>query len=99
MLKYFHDFIFQEYKNIIILPPNTTKHVNTLSQPYFSIQSEKSAEKKECSICILEYLYQNELVSVLLCKHMFHTSCIEKWLENENNNNCPLCRKIVKYIT
>ena len=29
----------------------------------------------------------------LICNHTFHTSCINKWLEN--NNTCPNCRTIV----
>jgi hypothetical protein len=34
---------------------------------------------------------QNEIkVAKTLCNHIFHTNCIDQWLEN--NKKCPLCR-------
>ena len=67
------------------------KMSKTLSQPYFSIKSCS----KSCSICIQNYVKDYELISVLFCKHIFHTNCIEEWLIN--NNTCPLCRKKCYY--
>ena len=63
----------------------------TLSQPFFSIDTEIT---KSCSICIAN-LNKTDLVSLLFCKHLFHTVCIEEWLNS--NNTCPLCRKKCYY--
>lgn len=43
----------------------------------------------ECPIC-RELLPQN-LKYTTKCKHSFHKSCLNTWLNN--NNNCPLCRQ------
>lgn len=42
-------------------------------------------QKGICSICL------NEVFTIPLeCGHVFHTKCINKWLEQ--NNTCPNCR-------
>ena len=46
----------------------------------------------ECSICYTKYSLQNSS-GQLLCKHIFHKNCIQKWLET--SNTCPLCRKYI----
>ena len=43
-----------------------------------------------CSICHLDL---NDLQRTLNCNHIFHTECINRWLERRNT--CPLCRTIV----
>ena len=42
--------------------------------------------KNNCSICLETFKYKDEL-TVLDCKHCFHTSCINSWKQT-----CPLCR-------
>jgi len=44
----------------------------------------------ECSICI-EQFQVNEKILTLPCSHIYHKSCLQKWLIN--NQNCPLCRE------
>jgi len=48
----------------------------------------------ECSICMEGCICTETLVTV--CKHMFHSKCIEQWLEQQlektGNALCPLCR-------
>lgn len=43
--------------------------------------------EKECSICFDEIL---EKGAELMCKHVYHKECIDKWLLN--NSTCPYCR-------
>ncbi|ORY52255.1 hypothetical protein LY90DRAFT_670523 [Neocallimastix californiae] len=43
-----------------------------------------------CGICREEYK-QNEKIRVLLCSHIFHKECIDKWLLFYNNT-CPYCK-------
>ncbi|KAL8474067.1 hypothetical protein ACS0TY_030787 [Phlomoides rotata] len=46
--------------------------------------------KQECSICLNEFNPKAE-INQLSCGHVFHKSCLEKWL-NYWNTTCPLCR-------
>jgi len=43
----------------------------------------------DCAIC-LESIPEDNDLSITVCKHKFHTSCLLKWISN--NNLCPLCR-------
>ena len=43
----------------------------------------------DCIIC-MEKFEENELVKQLLCGHVFHSDCIDKWLEKEKK--CPFCK-------
>ena len=43
-----------------------------------------------CAIC-LENFDNEDLIINLNCSHIFHNSCLEKWL-SEYNNKCPKCR-------
>lgn len=43
---------------------------------------------KECGIC-----YKDVIDTKLPCKHSFCTSCIKKWLLD--NDTCPYCRVVV----
>lgn len=46
-----------------------------------------------CSICLENYTNEN-LITILNCRHHFHNNCIDEWY-NLGNNSCPLCRAII----
>ena len=46
---------------------------------------------EQCSIC-LEVFRDGIQIAKLRCKHLFHTSCINRWFEV--NFTCPLCKRI-----
>ena len=60
---------------------------------YDKISNENVFKSKKCIICYEEY-QSTDLCRILTCKHIFHKTCIDKWLL-ENSNKCPLCKKIV----
>jgi Ring finger domain/PA domain len=43
----------------------------------------------ECSIC-QEKMLEGETVLKLNCRHAYHATCVQSWLER--HNTCPLCR-------
>ena len=43
----------------------------------------------ECTIC-LETSRRHERVARLVCSHVFHTECLQRWLGD--HYTCPLCR-------
>ena len=44
-----------------------------------------------CSTCLESFNLRSD-VSTTPCGHVFHTDCIEKWLQS-GKNQCPQCRK------
>nr|AHB08887.1 RING-H2 finger protein ATL2J [Suaeda glauca] len=55
--------------------------------------NETLGKDVECPICLSIFVQGEELKQLKICKHMFHTSCIDKWLST--HCNCPVCRGFV----
>jgi hypothetical protein len=53
------------------------------------MKMEKLEQELACSICLGDYENEEEL-RLLPCGHMFHTPCIDAWLQI--NRICPLCK-------
>ena len=51
--------------------------------------SKLQNENKKCVICIEEFK-DEDLVTNLPCVHMFHTTCLKKWIKYKKI--CPICR-------
>lgn len=47
----------------------------------------------QCLICLDEYEIEDD-IRVMTCRHAFHKSCVDKWLQT-GRNNCPACRTLV----
>uniref|UniRef100_A0A0A0KYC0 RING-type E3 ubiquitin transferase n=1 Tax=Cucumis sativus TaxID=3659 RepID=A0A0A0KYC0_CUCSA len=47
-------------------------------------------EKGDCSVCLDELDCEKREVIRIPCGHVYHESCIFKWLNS--SNSCPLCR-------
>lgn len=58
--------------------------------PTLRYDSLSCTTKQECSVCLIEFKPEAE-INQLSCGHVFHKSCLEKWL-NYWNITCPLCR-------
>ncbi|XP_070046988.1 RING-H2 finger protein ATL39-like [Nicotiana tomentosiformis] len=53
-------------------------------------------EPLECAICISEFKYGDKGRKLENCSHMFHESCLEKWLmHGKGQSTCPLCRDVI----
>lgn len=47
----------------------------------------------ECCVCLCGFGEEEE-VSELSCRHLFHRGCLEKWF-GSRQRTCPLCRRFV----
>jgi len=66
--------------------------VNQIKLTSTLFNNSLSNEEDICIIC-LENFKLNDHVCHLKCKHLYHYSCINTWIEtNYNNKTCPTCR-------
>lgn len=47
-----------------------------------------------CAVCIATVRDGDMVRQLLMCKHVFHTNCIDTWLPS--HSTCPMCRADVK---
>jgi len=47
-------------------------------------------ENSQCPICLVEYAASEVLRQLPICGHIFHTSCVDSWLQKQPT--CPVCR-------
>ncbi|KAL4555337.1 hypothetical protein LXL04_037955 [Taraxacum kok-saghyz] len=71
-------------------PPETYIEEFRSRTPSLRYISLRRAIKQECSVCLTEFKPDVE-INNLSCGHVFHKSCLEKWLKFWNIT-CPLCR-------
>ena len=64
-----------------------------MSQYYIECKYEESKNlfKTNCMICLLNF-NPGEDILILLCNHIFHKKCLEKWFDDSNKEKkCPNC--------
>lgn len=51
----------------------------------------KSGNKGDtCTVCLEEFVPDNEVRQILVCRHIFHENCIREWTFSQKN--CPNCK-------
>lgn len=58
----------------------------------------EKVQKKDvsCSICLVELEKEDAVSQLSRCMHVFHTDCIDKWIQRDHFT-CPLCRTSIDY--
>lgn len=56
----------------------------------------RDEEPLECVICLSKFKYGDKGRKLDNCNHIFHESCLKKWLmHGKGQSTCPLCRNVV----
>ena len=64
--------------------------------PEVSLDEDQEYSLEMCTICHGDFGdWASTRVVKLVCGHYFHLTCLKMWLE-QWNQNCPLCRALVK---
>lgn len=71
------------------LPPEPTAAPSLPSNTHRLSHSQTT-----CAICLDDFIPHTSTVRELPCEHIFHSSCIDKFL-TQNSCLCPLCKKSV----
>ncbi|KAK6942944.1 Zinc finger, RING-type [Dillenia turbinata] len=77
--------------------PRDTSSSSSGSRVKISIPIYKhTKESKEgtCSICLSEFIEEEEIRVLPECSHPFHVPCIDVWLYS--HSSCPLCRADIR---
>lgn len=47
-----------------------------------------------CAVCLNQLSMQDEVTELRNCCHVFHSECIDRWVDRDHDNHmtCPLCR-------
>lgn len=82
------------FSNFFVNDTNDIDDVKiTLSEKEFELLNTTLLDEsklKDCSIC-LDKLKLNDNLVILKCDHVYHKSCIKKWLCNQSTK-CCVCR-------
>ncbi|KAL6981991.1 Homeobox protein B-H1 [Sarracenia purpurea var. burkii] len=46
---------------------------------------------ESCAVCLYEFEVGEEIRWLTNCKHIFHRSCVDRWMDHDQMT-CPLCR-------
>ncbi|KAI4354456.1 hypothetical protein L6164_003316 [Bauhinia variegata] len=79
-------------------PPSVASEVSREADVTVSdLKYQKDAHVKElgseCPVCLSVFTDGEEVRQLSACKHSFHATCIDLWLDN--HSNCPICRATV----
>jgi hypothetical protein len=58
-------------------------------------QIDETDEDESCAVCLMDFS-GGDVIRRLPCKHLFHMSCIDRWLLK--NKRCPLCLNAIDNI-
>ncbi|KAL2067803.1 hypothetical protein VTL71DRAFT_15899 [Oculimacula yallundae] len=80
--------------------PTPSSHLNTL--PLLLSSSSSLTLSPICAICHSSYNTPHpdgtiETPSLLPCSHIFGSLCIARWLESSQHQDCPNCRREMRY--
>ncbi|XP_073716915.1 E3 ubiquitin-protein ligase Praja-2 isoform X2 [Misgurnus anguillicaudatus] len=71
-------------------PPATEQIIDCL--PQITVHADNTEQEQCCAICCCEYV-NDEIATLLPCRHMFHKLCITLWLRK--SGTCPVCRHVL----
>eukprot|EP01083_Nonionella_stella_P053746 142058_1 len=78
---------------------NLNEQLNMYEVNELQLEIIKSPRIDRCVICLSSVSYEfAEYCRISSCSHMYHFECVENLIKYGNDNQCPLCRKKVKYV-
>lgn len=70
------------------------REFESLAKIQFSADPSQSHHQTMCSICLVDFEEQEEIVELPICNHHFHKPCLKQWLEM--HPQCPYCRSDIR---
>jgi|LakMenE18May11ns_1017337.scaffolds.fasta_scaffold00077_6 hypothetical protein len=99
-MNYFPDNSQEDFINSLFQQASASEELERNDKIKLDVQSQLFSESEKtfssCSICSDDYK-DDDTVSTLNCKHIFHKNCIEEW--GHYNPVCPVCKASIKTQT
>jgi hypothetical protein len=67
------------------------QYINNPRSQYYFVDPPPPPPTETCSICLSDIHEKNDITTLKVCGHTFHTSCIVECI-NHGHKKCPLCR-------
>ncbi|KAJ3012010.1 hypothetical protein HKX48_006530 [Thoreauomyces humboldtii] len=86
-------YFIWSYRNYLRRQQELAPLVMVLNLPTktFDAEAWKENEPAQCAICLDDFTDGDEL-RILLCKHEYHTGCVDRWL-TQRKKTCPICKQ------
>ena len=69
-------------------PPMTFQQIDAL--PFERYPSKDNQEK--CLLCGFPFCFNDNIIKLVQCQHIFHKVCLENFLMNRQASKCPQCK-------
>lgn len=84
-------YIIKQFESLLQISTNLIRSYRTLDRMYRTFPIPQSNQLVQpCPICLEEMIDNNLTRKSLNCRHMFHLSCLKRWIRNRQD--CPVCR-------
>ena len=91
---YIYCKVRRHHTNVLIVPELLTEPTNTVLLlslfPVDTYSNLPESLNSTCSVC-LDNFHPKDQVRILLCYHVYHIHCIDKWLEQQQF--CCMCKR------
>ena len=94
--KYVYVWMTKRYCGLCRTPFESNRS-NANERPTDTRSGTQSGCSNSCSICIQLFNTRETNISELVCRHRFHSGCIQEWFRVRNN--CPVCRTTQPSVT
>ena len=71
-------------------PPITNEQIQALPISYYPYRNNSSNQK--CTICEFPYCYNDVIIKLRRCNHIFHKACLTNSLFSTRSSVCPICK-------
>ena len=69
-------------------PPMTFQQIEALPSEIYTLKDFK----EKCILCGFPFCFNDNIIKLVQCQHIFHKVCLENFLMNRQASKCPQCK-------
>lgn len=71
-------------------PPSIRNSLHVAT--YREISERLPVSGATCAVCMIDLRGDDKMWVLRNCSHVFHKRCLDRWLDHDERQTCPLCR-------